>query len=157
MPVSAEQIELIRLLTSERSVTFEGTYEQVRGAGVAPLGIQRPIPIWIGAQSEAALRRAGRLGDGWFPQRQPGDGLEEIKAIVDEAAREAGRDPSSLGMEGRITLDPANPGSIVETVAAWERTGATHLSISTMSLRFPDLDAHLDALSEAARLLDLHP
>lgn len=150
-----EQIELIRRLTSERSITFEGVHEQVRGAGLAPLGVQRPLPIWVGAQSEPALRRAGRLADGWFPQRQPGAGLEEMKSIVDDAARAAGRDPDSLGMEGRVTLDPRNPGSIIDSVRAWEHAGATHLAFNTMSLGFTDLDAHLEALAEAAHLLDL--
>ena len=73
------------------------------GAGLAPLPLQRPIPIWIGGQSAPAYRRVGRLADGWFPQVPPGPKLDEARAIVAEAAVEAGRDPATLGMEGRVS------------------------------------------------------
>jgi probable F420-dependent oxidoreductase len=98
-----EQVELMRRLWTEQSITFDGTYDRVTGAGLAPLPVQRPIPIWFGAQSPAAYRRAGRLADGWFPQMPPGPKLEEAKAMVEEAAVQAGRDPSVLGMEGRAS------------------------------------------------------
>src|ERR1700688_4521241 len=68
---SEEQIELLRLLWSERSVTFHGIYEHVTGAGLAPLPVQRPIPVWFGAQSPAAYRRAGRLGGRWRAPAAP--------------------------------------------------------------------------------------
>ena len=67
-------------------MTFEGRYEHVTGAGIAPLPVQRPIPIWFGAATPPAFRRAGRLGDGWFPMVPPGPRLDEAKAIVDEGS-----------------------------------------------------------------------
>src|SRR6478752_6945162 len=67
-----EQIALLRRLWTEPSLTFEGEFERVTGAGLAPLPVQRPIPVWIGAQSPRAYERAGRLADGWFPQVPPG-------------------------------------------------------------------------------------
>ncbi len=82
-----EQVELLRRLWTDQSVTFHGTYEHVTGAGLAPLPVQRPIPVWFGAQSPPAYRRAGRLGDGWLPQVPPGPKLDEARAIVDGAAR----------------------------------------------------------------------
>src|SRR3712207_4600908 len=68
---SEEQIALLRALWSAPAVTFKGRWEQVVEAGITPLPVQRPIPIWIGGYAEATLRRVGRLGDGWFPWRQP--------------------------------------------------------------------------------------
>lgn len=68
----SEQIELMRRLWTEPSVTHAGTFERVTGAGIAPLPTQRPIPVWIGGQSAPAYRRAGRLADGWFPSWRPG-------------------------------------------------------------------------------------
>src|SRR5437016_5699561 len=85
-----EQVELLRRLWTEESVTYHGTYEPVTGAGLAPLPVQRPIPVWFGAASPPAYRRAGRLGDGWFPQVPPGPRLDEARAIVEQAAAEAG-------------------------------------------------------------------
>jgi len=114
---------------------------------------QAPIPIWIGATSAPALRRAGRLADGWFPQLQPGAGLEAAKATVDEAAREAGRDPASIGMEGRITLDPPTLDRLDAAVDAWASAGASHLSFNTMRLGLADVDAHLAMLERAAAAL----
>jgi len=71
-----EQVKLMRRLWTEESVTFEGQFETVTGAGLAPLPVQRPIPIWFGAMSIPALRRAGQLADGWFPQVVPGPQLD---------------------------------------------------------------------------------
>src|SRR5262249_9055819 len=64
---SEEQVEVMRKLWTERSVTFDGKYHTVTGAGLAPMPNQRAIPVWFGAASDRALERAGRLGDGWFP------------------------------------------------------------------------------------------
>jgi probable F420-dependent oxidoreductase len=97
-----EQVTLMRRLWTEPSVTHHGVHETVTGAGLAPLPVQRPIPVWFGGGAERALRRIGRLGDGWFPQVPPGDKLEEARAIVRQAAVDAGRDPDAIGMEGRI-------------------------------------------------------
>jgi alkanesulfonate monooxygenase SsuD/methylene tetrahydromethanopterin reductase-like flavin-dependent oxidoreductase (luciferase family) len=67
-------------------VTFSGTFDQITGAGLAPMPVQRPIPVWIGAQSPPAYRRAGRLADGWFPQVPPGPYLDQARQIVTEGA-----------------------------------------------------------------------
>ena len=93
-----EQVALLRRLWTERTVTHEGVHERVTGAGLAPLPVQRPIPIWFGAVAERALRRVGRLADGWFPQVPPGPKLDEARAIVRGAAVDAGRDPDALGV-----------------------------------------------------------
>src|SRR5581483_7983001 len=68
----SEQVGLMRRLWTERAVTFEGGFDTVTAAGLAPLPVQRPIPVWFGGQSPPAYRRIGRLADGWFPQVQPG-------------------------------------------------------------------------------------
>jgi probable F420-dependent oxidoreductase len=146
----SEQVQLIRRLTSERSINFKGVHETVNGAGISPLPIQRPIPIWFGANSPAAWRRAGQIADGWFPQVQPGAGLEEAKLVVDEAASAAHRDPASIGMEGRLTIDPSNLDELERGLAAWQRAGATHVSLNTMRLGLTGVDAHLEVLAAAA-------
>src|SRR6202165_5219483 len=61
---SEEQVALLRRLWTEQSVTHDGPSERVTGAGLAPLPVQQPIPIWSGARSPRAFRRAGRLGAG---------------------------------------------------------------------------------------------
>ena len=150
-----EQIELMRRLWTEPVVTHAGKHERVTGAGIAPLPVQRPIPVWFGAMSPPAYRRAGRLGDGWFPQVPPGPKLDEARAIVEAAAREAGRDPKALGMEGRVSLGSAGPEKLAEQAQRWGAAGATHLSVNTMGAGLAGADAHLAALGAVAQALAL--
>ncbi|MFG1704164.1 LLM class F420-dependent oxidoreductase [Nonomuraea sp. M3C6] len=149
-----EQVELMRRLWSERSVTFDGAFDRVTGAGLAPLPVQRPIPVWFGAQSPAAYRRAGRLADGWFPQMSPGPELDEAKAMVEEAATRAGRDPAGLGMEGRVTWT-GSPEELDDVARRWRESGATHIAINTMGAGLRSADEHLAALEIAADTLGL--
>jgi probable F420-dependent oxidoreductase len=148
-----EQIALLRRLWTEPSVTFEGEYECVTGAGLAPLPVQRPIPVWIGAVAEQALRRVGRLADGWFPQIPPGPRLDGARAIVSEAAVAAGRDPDALGMEGRIGWGEGDVDKLVRQAGRWRDAQATHLSVNTMGAGFGSIDEHLAALAVAADAL----
>jgi probable F420-dependent oxidoreductase len=149
---SEEQVELLRRLWTEPSVTFDGRFDRVTGAGLAPLPVQRPIPIWFGGQSERAFRRIGRLADGWFPQVPPGPRLDEARAVVEGAAREAGRDPAAIGMEGRVSWR-GDPGAVAEFAAGWRDVGATHLSVNTMGAGLGTLEEHLGALEAAAAVL----
>jgi probable F420-dependent oxidoreductase len=151
-----EQIDLMRALWTQPSVTFRGRFHRVTGAGLAPLPVQRPIPVWIGGQSPRAYRRAGRLADGWFPQVPPGPDLEAARESVHQAAIEAGRDPDSIGMEGRLTWH-SDPGKIADGLRAWARAGATHVSVNTMGAGLRSVDDHLAALqiaAEAVKSLD---
>jgi probable F420-dependent oxidoreductase len=142
-----EQIELMRLLWTQKSVTYEGAFHRVTGAGLAPLPRQRPIPLWIGAQSPRAYRRAGRLADGWFPQVQPGPQLDEARQIVNAAAVEAGRDP--IPMEGRATWRP-DADELAEALRAWADVGTSCVSVNTMGAGLKSVDDHLTALGAAA-------
>jgi probable F420-dependent oxidoreductase len=144
-----EQVELLRRLWTESTVNFDGTYEKVTGAGLAPPPVQRPIPVWFGAASPPAFRRAGRIADGWFPQVPPGHGLEEARAIVEQAARDAGRDPGELGMEGRVTWGDGGAHKLAEQAARWRDAGASHLSVNTMGAGLASIDHHLEALEAA--------
>jgi probable F420-dependent oxidoreductase len=150
-----EQVALLRRLWTERSVTHDGEYERVTGAGLAPLPVQRPIPIWFGAASPPAYRRVGRLADGWFPQVPPGPMLDEARAIVEEAATSAGRDPASLGMEGRVSWSDGGIDRLVHHVERWRGVGATHLSLNTMGAGLASVDDHLAVLATTATALDL--
>lgn len=87
-----EAIALVRKLWSEERTTFQGRFFQVSEVALQPKPVQKPgPPIWIGGRSEAALRRVGRLGDGWLAAQitpeEYAPALERIRA----AAREAGR------------------------------------------------------------------
>jgi probable F420-dependent oxidoreductase len=150
-----EQIELLRRLWTESSVTHHGTYEQVTGAGLAPLPVQRPIPLWIGGQSPAAYRRIGRLADGWFPQVPPGPRLDAARAILDQAATDAGRDPADLGMEGRVSWGEGGIEKLLDHIGRWQAAGASHVTVNTMGSRLGSVDGHLEVLATVAGALQL--
>jgi len=151
---SAEQIELLRRLWTEQSVTFAGDFHTVTGAGIPPLPVQRPIPVWVGAASPPGYKRAGRLADGWFPMMTPGPALVEARTIVETAARDAGRDPATIGMEGRVDWR-GDGDAVADQLTQWEKSGATHVSVNTMGAGLKTVDDHLTALARVAGLVPL--
>jgi probable F420-dependent oxidoreductase len=146
-----EQVDLMRKLWTEPSVTFDGRYHQVTGAGIAPLPIQRPIPVWFGAASPRAFRRAGRLGDGWFPMVGPGPKLEQARQEVAQAATEAGRDPADIGLQGQVSWN-GNADELADGFRIWADAGATHVAVNTMKFGLASVDEHLEALTTAAEI-----
>lgn len=150
-----EQVGLLRRLWTEESVTFSGEFDRVEGAGLRPLPVQRPIPVWMGAAAPAALRRAGRLADGWFPMALPGPGLDQAMAHVAEGAREAGRS-GSVPFEGRLEWS-AGAERLADHAERWRAAGAWGVSLTTMRAGCAGVDAHVAALTTAAQALGLQP
>jgi probable F420-dependent oxidoreductase len=151
----AEQIGLLRRLWTERSVTHEGTFDRIVGAGLAPLPVQRPIPIWLGGVTPAAYRRTGALADGWFPRVEPGPDLDAARSVVFDAAVAAGRDPAAIGMDARIKQGAGGTDDLTRDATRWRDAGASHLSVDTMDSGLGGVEAHLDALANAAEALQL--
>ena len=147
-----EQCELLRLLWTRPSLTFQGRFDQVSGAGLSPLPIQRPIPLWFGGGSAPAYRRMGRLADGWFPQLQPGPELTAAMTAVAAAATAAGRDPADLGMEGRLGWH-GDLDDLAQQAQRWRAAGATHVSLNTMGAGLTTPDEHVEVLVRAAEVL----
>ncbi len=142
-----EQVELMRRLWTEPLVTFHGTYDTVTAAGLNPLPVQQPIPIWIGGSSETALRRAARIADGFFPQSPLDGGWEPTLERMRAWRSEAGGDPESLGIEARVNLTTGTPDDWHAAAEEWRRLGATHLSLGTMRGGFDGVDGHLERLA----------
>ncbi|MSQ30086.1 MAG: LLM class F420-dependent oxidoreductase [Dehalococcoidia bacterium] len=126
-----EQFKLLRLLWSQPAVTFEGRYHRVMHAGINPRPVHGNIPLWLGGRVERGMERIGRIGDGWIAQSQDPAALGPQIALIHTAAREAGRDPSVIGIEARIGLAPGKVAETVELAHRFAEAGATHLSINT--------------------------
>ena len=143
---SEEQVELLRQLWTRELVTFHGRWHTVIDAGINPLPIQRPIPIWFGGTDDRALRRLARLGDGWFPLMNPDDKCRAAIEKVRSYAREAGRDPEKIGIEGRISHGAGSEEAWRAELQAWKSLGATHASFNTMKANLPSPSAHIEAI-----------
>ena len=150
-----EQVGLLRSLWTNGTVSFEGDFDRVTGAGLSPMPIQQPIPIWFGGQSAPAYRRIGRLADGWFPQVRPGPDLDAALEVIAESAAAAGRAADAIGMEGRAAWSPDDPDRFSRQVERWRTAGATHLSVDTMRSGLATVDDHIEALAQAAELSGL--
>ena len=118
-----EGIEVIRKVWSgERNLRFEGQHYQLRGAHSGPVPAH-PIGIWLGVLGPRALQLAGRVADGWVPSfRGDLQKLADMSRRLDEAAINAGRDPTSirrvLNVNGTIT-DGATRGMLQGPVTQW--------------------------------------
>jgi probable F420-dependent oxidoreductase len=143
---SEEQVEVMRKLWTQELVTHKGQWHTIIDAGLNPLPIQRPIPIWFGGSDDRALRRLARLGDGWFPLLGPDDKCRMAIEKIRSYAREAGRDPSRIGIEGRITFGEGFAEGWMKDIDGWKKLGATHLSVNTMKTGLRNPTAHIDAI-----------
>ena len=104
--VTDEIIEACRVLWRDGAPAFEGEFFRFSNVTFLPKPVQRPgVPVWVGGESNAALRRAARLGDTWFPihtnPRHPldtvarfRDGVRRLHAM----AEQQGRDPAAIGL-----------------------------------------------------------
>ena len=141
-----EQVEVLRKLWTQELVTFTGRWHTIVDAGINPLPVQRPIPIWFGGSDDRALRRLARLGDGWFPLLGPDEKCRAMIETIRRYAKEAGRDPSAIGIEGRISYGQGSPEAWLKDLDAWRKLGATHVSFNTMKAGLESPSAHIEAI-----------
>ncbi|MDX1522849.1 MAG: LLM class F420-dependent oxidoreductase [Anaerolineae bacterium] len=145
-----EQISLLRELWTKPLVTVCTDDHTIDDAGLNPLPVQQPIPIWIGGMADAVLKRAATHADGWFPNRPPqekGPLLDKLRGYLAEAGR-AGDD---FGIDPRVNYaDPTWPQQIDE----WRELGATHICLDTMRAGLTSLQAHLEAQAEFKRVVN---
>ncbi len=141
-----EQIALMRRLWTEELVDFEGKYHVVKQAGINPLPVQRPIPVWMGGGVDAVLRRIARIADGWFPQFRPGPDASETLDRLRGYIRDAGRKPEDVGIEGRISMFNTPEPEWGAALEGWRGLGATHVAVNTMNAGLASPQAHIDAI-----------
>ena len=151
-----EQIDLMRKLWTDESPTFKGEFHTVTAAGICPMPVQRPIPIWVGATAEAAVKRATRIADGYLPLG-PINGQGTFAETIERVhgwLREAGRDPATFGVEARLNAATGTPDDWRKTVEEWRGLGASHIQVATGGGGLSTVDAHIARLREARQVLD---
>ena len=113
----------MRALWTAPTITYHGRWHHVDNAGIRPLPVRQNIPIWIGGVAETVLRRIGRIGDGWLPQRPPDDKAAALLDRIRGYAGEAGRSPTEIGIEARLTIAREPRDSWLAFVTGWQKLG----------------------------------
>ena len=151
-----EQIDVIRLLWSQPSVDFDGRFHHLHGVGINPLPTHH-IPLMIGSgASDAVLRRVVRKADGWMPLLIPGLDAIDVRTAATKLRQfceDAGRDPATLPIHGRVYLGPGWQERVEEAV----ELGFGDLSIGFNRLAQPGLShaEHLAAVIAAKLEVDM--
>ena len=153
-----EQFEVLRALWTNELLTFEGKYHTIKDAGINPLPVQQPIPLWIGAFEDVAVERACRIADGWFtkPWMLPDDEGKQVLDQVRGWLGKHGRDPAKFAINS-VTL--AKNGSVNQWVAdteAWREQGISHCTFRTIDAPFDTIDQHLAACRAYAEAIGLN-
>lgn len=148
-----EQIEVLRLLWCDPLVTFAGKYHTIPDAGLNPLPVQRPIPLWFGGHAETVMRRVAAWGAGWMPNYRSAAEAQATLAILDRYLAAEGRSRSDLGLEPRLSYGRGRPEEWEQVMAPWRAEGATHFTVNTMGCGFTTPDQHLQALRHFAEIM----
>ena len=150
-----EQIILLRKLWTQELVTFKGQWHHIPDAGLNPLPVQQPIPLWFGGHADPVLQRVAKLADGWLPNyRTPQDAAESLEKL--QAYLEAeGRSLADIGMEPRLRYEEGNPENWAKIAEDWQEAGASHLTVITMGKGFDQPEEHIQAIEAYAEALDI--
>ena len=171
---SEEQIDVLKALFADPLVTYDGKWHRISDAGLNPMPVQRPIPIWMGGGSAASvrtstdsdrakrtgpnekvMRRIARLGDGWFPQFPATEAGREQMELMRGYVREGGREAEAFGIEGRISLSQREgEDEWGDDFGRWREYGATHVGFVTMNVGLKGPDAHIDAIRRFKAAVD---
>ena len=141
-PRTDDHIEALRAFWTQDEPTYHGPFTSFDNAKSNPKPVQAGgIPIVIGGHTKASARRAGRLGDGFFPAR---GGLDELPALLDElrkAAADAGRDADAIEITTGGAMD-------VETAKKYADLGVSRLVIPPLGFDLETLKAQLGAFGD---------
>jgi alkanesulfonate monooxygenase SsuD/methylene tetrahydromethanopterin reductase-like flavin-dependent oxidoreductase (luciferase family) len=118
-----EGIQVLRALFTADETTFEGGHYRLEGATYNPKPVQRPHPpIWVGGEGRhRTLPIVGRYADVWHGWAADATELTEINGIIDRAAEEAGRDPSSIMRASSLSI--SEPWDQVKAASEWMTAG----------------------------------
>jgi probable F420-dependent oxidoreductase len=156
-----EQIDVLRALWTQRTVSFATDMHTITDAGIFPMPLQQPIPLWLGGGGvhpikgwggvETVLKRIARKGDGWMPTFDPDETGQELVERFRGYCRENGRDPSSVPIEALLL--PSMHADWPAHVRAWEALGATQMGVNVGGNALSGVDESLRRLAEVRDVL----
>lgn len=148
------QVEMLRKLWTEPLVTMKGHGELIDDAGLLPMPVQRPIPIWMGGYADVVLKRMARMADGWLPgggrAAAAAPSLEKLNRYLEAE----GRDPDSFGLDPWLhaKLDDKE---IVAEAEAWQKLGAKQGAVNTLRCGLTTASEHLNRIESLSKLFGL--
>ena len=140
-----EQVEVLKKLWCDDLVTYQGRFHQFTEVNITPRPVQRPIPVWFGGSSDAVVKRAAQIGDGWMPIMAPDHEAEAKLEQLRNHLSDCGRDPSAFGIEGWLRMDKADPDEWGLAAEGWRKLGADIVMLYPM-YRIPDFDDQIETL-----------
>ncbi len=137
-----ETIEALRAAWSQNPATYNGQFHNFTDVHVLPAPVQPGgVPIVIGGHTPAAARRAGRLGDGFFPAQGGLDELPGLLEVMRKAAADAGRDGNAIEVTAGAAMDP-------DTCRKFADLGVSRLLIPPLAFDVDGLRAGLDQFQQ---------
>lgn len=148
-----EQVTVLQELWMKPLVNFTGRWHNIPDAGLNPMPLQRPIPIWFGGHADQVLRRVAKMGGGWMPNyRTAADAKPALDALANYVEA-SGRSMADLGLEARISYGKGDPNLWQKSIAEWQAVGATHITLNTMGLGFTTPFDHIKAITTFAKTI----
>jgi probable F420-dependent oxidoreductase len=147
---SEEQVDLMQRLWTEELVTYRGQWHTVSDAGLNPLPVQRPIPVWFGGHTDAVMARIARYGQGWLPNTGQATDAAPLIEALDRHLETHGRTRGDIGIEPRLLYGEGRPEAWRAAMEGWQAVGATHFTLNTMRAGLRGAEAHLAAMRHFA-------
>jgi probable F420-dependent oxidoreductase len=141
-----EQVEVLRALWTNDLVTYVGREHTIRDAGINPLPVQRPIPVWGGAFRPVAIERVCRILDVFFPRMPLDDKTEGRMERVFKLLETNGRDPGRFGIDATVYCKGDDADQWLRDAERWRKLGATHISVQTLGQGYASWDKHINAV-----------
>ena len=107
--------------------------------------MQRPIPVWFGGSSDAVVKRAAQIGDGWMPIIAPDHEAEKKLELLQNHLSACGRDSNAFGIEGWLRMDMPDPDIWSAAVEGWRKLGADIVMLYPM-YRIPKFEDQIETL-----------
>lgn len=145
-----EQLEVLHLLWTQPLVDFKGKWHTIPDAGLNPMPVQQPIPIWFGGHADAVLRRCAKWGAGWMPNYRSAEEAAPALATLTAYLEANGRSRADFGLEPRLGYGKGDEDTWHKSLDGWQEVGATHFTVNTMGAGFTTPDQHLAALRHFA-------
>ncbi|MCP4308511.1 MAG: LLM class F420-dependent oxidoreductase [bacterium] len=129
---STEQAQVLRRLWTDPHVSFSGSWHEIPDAGINPMPIQQPIPLWFGGSGDRVMRRTAEWGDGWITlYHKPNDAARTDIERLGEHVEQAGRSRNGVGIDAWVSMGESTPEQWRQEIAAWTELGVSHITLNT--------------------------